>query len=87
MLVTALGRTGYHVEAAADGQKAAELPRKRPFHLIVSDLRLPHVSGIELLKIPEGLLTPLSSPVQGRYADREVSEPDIGKARRFHQSR
>ena len=51
MLVTALGRAGYHVEAAADGQKAAELLRKRPFHLIVSDLRLPHVSGIELLKI------------------------------------
>ena len=51
MLVTALERAGYHVEAAADGHEAAELLRKRPFQLVVSDLRLPRVSGIELLKI------------------------------------
>src|SRR5438128_2422169 len=51
MLSTAIKRAGYQVDEAADGNIAAEKIRKQPYHLVITDLRLPTLSGIELLKI------------------------------------
>jgi DNA-binding NtrC family response regulator len=51
MLFTAIKKAGYTVDEAPDGGIAAEKIRKQPYHLIVTDLRLPTLSGLELLKI------------------------------------
>src|SRR4029078_13477710 len=45
-----LRKEGYEVTCAADGQKAIETLKKKNFDLIISDLQMPHVTGIELLK-------------------------------------
>jgi DNA-binding NtrC family response regulator len=51
MLSTAIKKAGYQVDEAADGNAAAEKIRKQPYQLVITDLRLPTLSGLEILKI------------------------------------
>jgi DNA-binding NtrC family response regulator len=51
MLSTAIKKAGYSIDEAADGNEAAEKIRKQPYQLIITDLRLPTLSGLEILKI------------------------------------
>ena len=51
MLSTAIKKAGYQVDEAADGNVAAEKIRKQPYQLVITDLRLPTLSGLEILKI------------------------------------
>src|SRR3954463_11637866 len=50
MLATAIKKSGYAVDEANDGPVALEKIRKRPYHLIITDLRLPNLSGLEVLR-------------------------------------
>jgi len=50
MLATAIRKAGYTVDEAADGPLAAEKIRKQPYHLVITDLRLPNLSGIDILR-------------------------------------
>ncbi|WP_041577376.1 sigma-54-dependent transcriptional regulator [Bdellovibrio bacteriovorus] len=45
-----LKKEGYEITLAEDGQKAKDLLAKKTFDMIISDLQMPHVTGIELLK-------------------------------------
>lgn len=45
-----LKKEGYEVTLAEDGQKAKDLLTKKTFDMIISDLQMPNVTGIELLK-------------------------------------
>tara|TARA_B100001248_G_scaffold260619_1_gene249357 strand:- start:1234 stop:2643 length:1410 start_codon:yes stop_codon:yes gene_type:complete len=45
-----LRKEGYDVSLAEDGAKAQELLKKKSFDMIISDLQMPNVTGIELLK-------------------------------------
>jgi two-component system response regulator PilR (NtrC family) len=45
-----LKRTGYEVTSAADGEEAVELLQREIFDLVITDLRMPKVGGIEVLK-------------------------------------
>ncbi|PYV16260.1 MAG: hypothetical protein DMG21_12155, partial [Acidobacteria bacterium] len=49
MVRTALVNAGHKVEEAADGKLALERIRARRFPLIITDLKLPGPSGLELL--------------------------------------
>jgi DNA-binding NtrC family response regulator len=51
MLSTAIKKAGFQVDEAPDGNIAADKMRKHPYHMVISDLRLPTLSGIEILKI------------------------------------
>ena len=51
MLSTAIRKAGFQVEEAADGNIAVDKIRKQPYSLVISDLRLPTLSGVEILKI------------------------------------
>ena len=51
MLSTAIRKAGFQVEEAADGDIAVDKIRKQPYNLVISDLRLPTLSGVEILKI------------------------------------
>ncbi len=46
---TVLRSDGYNVTLAGRGEEALDLIRRRPFHLILIDLFMPQVSGLELL--------------------------------------
>ncbi|MBC7753287.1 MAG: sigma-54-dependent Fis family transcriptional regulator [Moraxellaceae bacterium] len=45
-----LKKEGYEVTTAEDGQKAKDVLLKKSFDMVISDLQMPHVTGIELLK-------------------------------------
>lgn len=45
-----LARQGYQVSTAADGPSAMELVRNEAFSLVITDLRLPEMSGMEILR-------------------------------------
>lgn len=46
----AVFRDNYDVATASSGEQALELVRKQPFHVIVSDQRMPGMLGVELLR-------------------------------------
>lgn len=51
LLTKILGRDGYSVTTAADGESALEILEQGQVDLIISDLRMPGLDGFELLKI------------------------------------
>jgi len=50
MLATAIRKAGYTVDEASDGPVATEKIRKQPYHLVITDLRLPTLSGLDILR-------------------------------------
>jgi DNA-binding NtrC family response regulator len=50
MLERALGQEGYEVTAAADGRAGIDLLAERSFDFVLTDLKLPDVSGLEVLE-------------------------------------
>jgi len=45
-----LRKEGYEITLAEDGQKAIEFLKKKTFDMVISDLQMPNVTGMELLK-------------------------------------
>ncbi len=45
-----LKKEGYEVTTAEDGQRAKEILEKKSFDMVISDMQMPQVTGIELLK-------------------------------------
>ena len=45
-----LRREGYLVDCATNGREAEDLMARRDYDVVVSDIGMPHVGGIELLK-------------------------------------
>ncbi len=50
LLETALAQHGYDVTSAADGAEGVALARSGAFDLVVTDLKLPSASGLEVLE-------------------------------------
>ncbi len=45
-----LKKEGYEVTCAEDGERAIDLMKKKAFELVISDMQMPKVTGLELLK-------------------------------------
>jgi two-component system, NtrC family, response regulator PilR len=45
-----LRKEGYEVTTAEDGQKALDVMKKKAFDMVISDMQMPNVTGMELLK-------------------------------------
>jgi DNA-binding NtrC family response regulator len=50
LLSIMLSRRGYHVDQAGDGVEALEMIRAAPFDMIITDIKMPRMDGVELLK-------------------------------------
>ncbi len=50
MLSTLISGAGYHVETANDGIAAINAVQTKPYHVVLCDVRMPKVDGIEVLK-------------------------------------
>jgi DNA-binding response OmpR family regulator len=45
-----LQRVGYHVEAAASGEEALEMMKNQNYDVVLTDIRMPGLTGVELLR-------------------------------------
>lgn len=50
-LLELLDTMGYEVNAVADGQQAIQAFANDKYDLVITDLRMPHLDGLELLKL------------------------------------
>ncbi len=46
----ALSKSGYEVSLASDGEEALEMFRASSYHLVISDMNMPGMNGMELCK-------------------------------------
>jgi len=63
MLSKALSGAGYEVLAAVDGQDALAKLREQKAHLVISDVNMPKMNGLEFVRemrlLPNGKFTPV----------------------------
>ena len=71
MLSTAIRKAGYAVDEAADGNVAADKIRKQPYQLVITDLRLPTLSGLEILKVQKEIDSTIPVLVMTAYGTIE----------------
>jgi DNA-binding NtrC family response regulator len=64
---------GFEVETAGDGRSALAAVRERLFHLVITDLRMPDVSGIELLTTVRSERLPFGVIVLTGHGDTQVA--------------
>ena len=46
-----LSEEGYSISEATNGKEALEMIQKEPFNLVLSDIRMPEMSGFDLVKL------------------------------------
>jgi len=69
-----LATQGYEVEMAGDGQEAIDKLTAASFDVVVTDLKMPNVDGIELLKwIKQGPLADVAVVMMTAYGSIEVA--------------
>lgn len=76
LLVHVIGKEGFQVEAAGDGEEALRKIEQRAPALIVLDLMLPRYGGFEVLRHLQGSdqgRIPIIV-ITGRYTDRSTAE-------------
>jgi two-component system response regulator PilR (NtrC family) len=73
LLSLVFGRAGHKVRAAENGRRALELLREQPADLIVSDVRMPDMGGIELLREARELLPDVAVVMMTAFATVETA--------------
>jgi DNA-binding NtrC family response regulator len=68
-----LEQDGYEVETVADGPAALDCLRARPFHLLITDLRMPDMDGLELLGKVRAERLPFGVIVLTAFGDTQVA--------------
>ncbi len=68
LLTIVFGREGHEVRAAENGRRALELLREEAADLIVSDVRMPDIGGIELLRAARELLPEVAVVMMTAFA-------------------
>ncbi len=63
-----LWRAGHHIEEVSSGQEALEALGSRPFDLMILDLKLPDMSGLEVLQSAGQMVPGLPVAMISAYA-------------------
>ena len=63
MVSLALKEIGFEVTTAGDGVEAAEKAEKAPFDIVITDINMPNMDGIELIRHLRGLESCKSIPI------------------------
>jgi DNA-binding NtrC family response regulator len=69
----ALGGVGYQVETFPDAESAVERVKEAPPHVIISDIRMPGMSGIDLLKSVKALSSDVQFVIMTSHASLETA--------------
>ena len=66
-----LSKEGYQILEAEDGEKALNICRQQLVHVIITDLRMPGMDGVELLKAVKLLLPDVAVIMMTAYGSVE----------------
>ena len=69
---------GYQVTEASRGDEAFELAKLKRVHLVITDVNMPGMSGLDLIKALRGLGTYKNTPIL--ILARDASDENIKKA-------
>jgi two-component system, NtrC family, response regulator PilR len=72
-LAIMLAREGHDVVAAENGAQALAALRQRPFDLLISDIRMPDCSGIDVLREAKGLQADLPGILMTAFSSTETA--------------
>ncbi len=50
MIIQGIQRAGFECHYAEDGLQALKIMKKQPYHVVITDINMPHMDGIELTK-------------------------------------
>ena len=73
VLSQVLGEDGYQVTVAESGEKALEIFQKDPHHLVITDIRMGGMSGMDLLKEIKGINPKSQVIIMTSYASLETA--------------
>ncbi|MBD0327156.1 MAG: response regulator, partial [Pyrinomonadaceae bacterium] len=73
LLTIVFERAGHSVRAAENGRRALELLRAEPAELIISDVKMPDIGGIELLRAARELLPDVAVVMMTAFATVETA--------------
>jgi two-component system chemotaxis response regulator CheY len=76
----ALVGAGYAVVEAVDGQDAFDKFRATPTNMLITDLNMPKIDGIELIKKIRGLPSGRFVPIVLLTTESDGSKKDAGRA-------
>ena len=88
LLSIVLRRDGYDVLIAADGAAAIELLRRERVDILITDIRMPHMNGVDLLREAKRIAPDIVSIVMTAFASTEtaVEALRLGAADYVHKS-
>jgi len=69
LLVKILAKEGYQVDTAIDGEEALEKLGKKSYSLLISDIKMPRLNGLELLKIVREKFPVMGVIIMTAYGD------------------
>jgi two-component system, NtrC family, response regulator PilR len=73
MLRIVLRRDGYDVRVAPDGRTALDILKREPFDLLLSDIRMPDLSGVEVLRAAKDLNRDIVAFMMTAYASTSTA--------------
>jgi two-component system, NtrC family, response regulator PilR len=88
LLSIVLRRDGYHVVTAEDGAGAVELLKEQRFDILITDIRMPQMNGVDLLREAKRIVPDIVSIVMTAFAstDTAVEALRLGAADYVHKS-
>jgi len=79
VLRDALSKSGYRMSMAADGPEALELLKEKKFHMLMADVSMPQMTGIELLEIASKMHPDMPIVMITGYGDVEMAKECLQK--------
>ena len=88
LLSIVLKRDGYEVVTAEDGAAAVELLKRQRFDILITDIRMPQMNGVDLLREAKRIAPDLVSIIMTAFAstDTAVEALRLGAADYVHKS-
>lgn len=71
---------GYDATVAPDGVEALAMAQKQHFDLVLTDVNMPHMNGIELIRALRALPGYKTTPILTLTTERELPRRQEGKA-------
>lgn len=79
LVQAALENAGHRVIQARDGEAAQELALTKKVHLVVTDVNMPRINGLELIRILRGMKNYARTPIL--ILTNDAKDENIQKAR------